>query len=112
MLEQLVPCFEQEGVRLVLSGHEHNFQYAVHRDVHYFVSGAGGKLREEPPDDFASAHTEAWAAVPHFLLIRIQGADCTVWPVSELNEDDQEPRCIAAKRPDGSPFPLPIRIRL
>lgn len=62
MVERLVPLFEEAGVRLVLSGHEHNFQYAVVDDIHYVVSGAAGKLRTEPPRDFEQAGTVACAA--------------------------------------------------
>ena len=68
MVERLVPLFEQAGVRLVLSGHEHNFQHAVVNGIHYVVSGASGKLRTEPPRDFEQAGTRAWAAAGHFLL--------------------------------------------
>jgi tartrate-resistant acid phosphatase type 5 len=34
------------------------------------VSGAGGKLRTEPPTGFEQARTKAWAAAGHFLLGR------------------------------------------
>ena len=68
MVERLVPLFREAGVRLVLSGHEHNFQYAVVDGIHYVVSGAAGKLRPEPPQQFEQAGTRAWAAAGHFLL--------------------------------------------
>jgi tartrate-resistant acid phosphatase type 5 len=70
MVQRLVPLFEEGGVRAVLSGHEHNFQYSVVNDIHYVVSGAGGKLRTEPPTRFEQAKTKAWAAAGHFLLGR------------------------------------------
>ena len=68
MVERLVPLFEEAGVRLVLSGHEHNFQHAVVNGIDYVVSGASGKLRTEPPRGFEQAGTRAWAAAGHFLL--------------------------------------------
>lgn len=68
MVERLVPLFEQAGVRLVLSGHEHNFQYSVVNGIHYVVSGAAGKLRTEPPTAFDAAGTRGWSAAGHFLL--------------------------------------------
>jgi hypothetical protein len=70
MVERLVPLFEQAGVRLVLSGHEHNFQHAVVDGIHYVVSGASGKLRSESPTRFEAAGTRCWAAAGHFLLGR------------------------------------------
>jgi tartrate-resistant acid phosphatase type 5 len=78
MIEHLVPCFEQGGVRLVLSGHEHNFQYSVHRGVHYLVSGAGGKLREGEPDGFADAHTPP---VSERVVAEI---GCSLWGETEM----------------------------
>ena len=37
-----VPLFERYGVRLVLSGHDHNYQRFARRDVTYVVHGGGG----------------------------------------------------------------------
>ena len=73
MVERLVPLFEEAGVRLVLSGHEHNFQHSVVDGISYVVSGAAGKLRPEPPQRVEAAGTRAWAAAGHFLLVRIDG---------------------------------------
>ncbi len=111
MVDLLVPLFEQHGVRLVLSGHEHNFQYASHNDVHYIVSGAGGKLRDGRPDGFDGAHTRAWAAAGHFLLVEIDGARATIWPLSGVDPDGTL-HCIDAAQPDGTPFALPIEASL
>jgi 3',5'-cyclic AMP phosphodiesterase CpdA len=39
-----VPLFERHGVRLVLSGHDHNYQrFAPRRRVRYVVHGGGGR---------------------------------------------------------------------
>ena len=111
MIETLVPRFEEHGVRLVLSGHEHNFQYNVRNGVHYVVSGAGGKLRTGRPDHFADAHTVAWAATPHFLLVRIEGTRCRIWPLTDVG-DEGELTCLDAERPEGGTLDLPIEIEL
>ena len=87
MVERLVPLFEESGVRLVLSGHEHNFQHALVRGVHYVVSGAAGKLRAEPPRDFEPAGTCAWAAAGHFLLAHVDDARVVVEPVAGVRDD-------------------------
>jgi hypothetical protein len=87
MVERLVPLFERAGVRLVLSGHEHNFQHAVVNDVHYVVSGASGKLRSEPPRRFDEAGTRAWAAAGHFLLVRAEQERVVVRPLADVGED-------------------------
>jgi tartrate-resistant acid phosphatase type 5 len=91
MLAQLVPLFQRAGVRAVFSGHEHNFQYALDRDVHYFVSGAGAKLRAEPPTAFKAARTRAWAAEGHFLLVQIRGRQMAVTPVARVSDGRLEP---------------------
>ncbi|MDQ4007044.1 MAG: metallophosphoesterase, partial [Actinomycetota bacterium] len=56
MLETLVPLFEAGDVRLVLAGHEHNFQLSQVGGRTYVVSGAGGQLREAVPERFDEAH--------------------------------------------------------
>jgi tartrate-resistant acid phosphatase type 5 len=108
MERRLVPLFERAGVRLVLAGHEHNFQYSRHNDVHYVVSGAAGKLRADPPTGFADARTVAWAAAGHFLVVSLDEQQAVV---HVLTADDSGPaRPLIAQTPDGRPFATPIRI--
>ena len=110
MVERLVPLFEETGVRLVLSGHEHNFQYAVVNGIHYVVSGAAGKLRPETPQHFEQAGTRAWAAAGHFLLGHADERRVVVEPLGGVREDGSlEP--IELVDPDGRPFEPRIEIR-
>lgn len=74
MLRHMVPLFERSGVRAVFSGHEHNFQHSRVGGIDYFISGAGGKVRPEPPYNFAEAHTTSWASAGNFLVVDV-GAD-------------------------------------
>lgn len=94
-IEHLVPLYRRAGVRAVLAGHEHNFQHALVEGIHYFVTGAGGKVRHGRPDGFAQAGTVKWAASAHFLLARIQGDRAEVVPIGE----DGAP--LATLDPDG-----------
>jgi hypothetical protein len=87
MVERLVPLFEQGGVRLVLSGHEHNFQHARVNGIHYVVSGAAGKLRAEPPRHFEQAGTRAWAAAGHFLLAHADADRVVVHALAGVGAD-------------------------
>jgi predicted MPP superfamily phosphohydrolase len=87
MVERLVPLFDEAGVRLVLSGHEHNFQYAVVSGIYYVVSGAAGKLRSEAPRHFEQAGTRAWAAAGHFLLAHADESRLVVQPLADVRED-------------------------
>ena len=110
MVERLVPLFEETGVRLVLSGHEHNFQYAVVNGIQYVVSGAAGKLRPETPQHFEQAGTRAWAAAGHFLLGHADERRVVVEPLGGIREDGSfEP--IELVDPDGRPFEPRIEVR-
>jgi tartrate-resistant acid phosphatase type 5 len=95
-LEHLVPLYRRSGVRLVLSGHEHNFQHSLADGIHYFVTGGGGKVREGRPDKTAEAHTVGWATQTHFLLVRIAGDQATVVPIGE------EGRPLDVRDPNGT----------
>jgi hypothetical protein len=109
LLSQIVPLLQRAGVRAMFSGHEHNFQYAVDRDIHYFVSGAGAKLRPDPPTGLEAARTRAWAAQGHFLLVQIRGSEMRVTPVARARDAQLEPITVNAV---GAPVPLPIVVRL
>lgn len=87
MLESVLPLLDRGGVRLVLAGHEHNFQVSEVDGRTYVVSGAGGKIREEVPEGFEEAHTTAWAAQAHLLLVDIDGDGARLTPVSGLLPD-------------------------
>jgi len=83
-MEKLIPLFRRAGVRVLFSGHEHNFQHSIVDAIHYFVSGAAGKFRNEVPDQFDTAHTRSWSSSCHFLLVRIDGDTMVVRAVGEL----------------------------
>jgi hypothetical protein len=110
MVERLVPLFEEAGVRLVLSGHEHNFQHAVVDGINYVVSGAAGKLRPEPPRHFEQAGTRAWAAAGHFLLAHADERRMLIHPLAGVGDDGSlEP--IEIVDPRGRPSKPALEIR-
>jgi hypothetical protein len=84
MIETLLPLFERSGVRLVLAGHEHNFQVSEVDGRTYVVSGAGGKVREEIPEQMDAAGTRAWAAQTHLLLVEIDGNEARLTPIAGM----------------------------
>lgn len=108
MVKHLVPFFERAGVSLVLAGHEHNFQYSRHHDVHYVISGAGGKLRTDPPSRFEEAHTVAWAAEGHFLIVSLDARQAVVHVLTAAEDGTLRP--LTAVTPGGEPFRTPIVI--
>jgi hypothetical protein len=82
-LRHLAPLFEQAGVRLVIAGHEHNYQHLVHGGVHYVISGGAAKLREDPPTQgfrrsSAAARLVDFAVKHHFLLVSVTRASIRV----------------------------------
>jgi hypothetical protein len=83
-MEALLPLFERAGVRVVLTGHEHNFQHSLHERIDYFVTGAGSKLDRGRPDRFGEAHTVSWSNHAHFLLVTVAGSTMTVRVIGEI----------------------------
>ena len=108
-LDQLVPRYERSGVRLVLSGHEHNFQHGRQRDLHQIVAGAGAKLDGRRPSKWASAGTLAWAAEAHCLLVEAEADRLTVTPFRQPRGDG-EPVPLIAHNADGDAVPAAFTI--
>ena len=84
VLETLVPLYRSGAVRMVLAGHEHNFQISRADGVAHVLSGAGGKLREAVPADFDVARTEVWAMQAHVLLVELDADEARLTPVSGM----------------------------
>lgn len=101
-LAHFMDAFKKNGVKVVFTGHEHNFQFsqksAQTGDIRYIVSGAGGELRDSSVHaSMAQAQIEGWAAQLHFLLVEIEGKEMRIFPksFSEVNVTDRSGRRIA-----------------
>jgi tartrate-resistant acid phosphatase type 5 len=105
-LETLVPLYRHAGVRLVLSGHEHNFQHSRADGIDYFVTGGGGKVRTGTPREFEAAHTVAWAASCHFLLVQMKGETAEVTPIGG------DGRPLGLRSPAGAAVPATTVVRV
>ena len=112
LVRDLVPRYQRGGVRVVLAGHEHNFQVNEVDGLTYFVSGAGGKLRDHPPDKFDEAGTTAWAMQGHFLLVEIDGEEMRVTPISGPDGVDGDVRLMSALTPENKLVLPPIVLRV
>jgi len=84
MIRHFVPIFKRSGVKAVFSRHEHNFQHSRVDGINYFITGAGGKVRLEPPSNFADAHTIGWAASGNFLIVEVTTNQMVVTPMAAL----------------------------
>ena len=110
-MEKLVPLFQRSHVQAVFSGHEHNFQHSRAEGIDYFITGAAGKLRRAPPDNFAPAHTVSWATQCHFLLGRIEADRMHVRAIGELESPDLLPVDLIRRDPDGNEVTGTIEVR-
>ena len=72
-MEQLVPQFERAGVRVVFSGHEHNFQHSRVGRHRLLRDRRRRESSRRTAEKFEEAHTVSWAAACHFLLVTIDG---------------------------------------
>ncbi len=68
---RLTPLFEQYGVRLVFSGHNHNYQRSQVNGITYVITGGGGgELSDRIKQD---EHLLRYYVGYHLVLIKIEG---------------------------------------
>ncbi len=103
-LKDWVDLFRKDGVEVVFSGHEHNFQFSKAEEtggILYVVSGSGGELR---PGDvrrkMAERHIAGWSDTHEFLSVEIEGPEIRITPVS--------PDGFRAVDRDKKPIQLPV----
>ncbi len=111
VVERLVPLYRDNGVRLVLAGHEHNFQLSEVDGVVHLLSGAGGQLRDELPTGFAEAGTTAFAVQAHAVLVEIDGEEARLTPVSGCGPDGSLQR-MTEQTPASDVVAPPFVVRL
>lgn len=74
--ENLSPLFEEQGIKLVLQGHVHNYSRSVVNGITYLVLGGGGGPLSEPDPNYA--YVVKAAKEYHFARIDIIGNKLTV----------------------------------
>ena len=108
-MRSLLPLYDQAAVRLLMSGHEHNFQHGRTGTLDHLVSGGSAKLEERTPTRFTEAGTLEWAAAAHCLLVEVHPDRIEVTPYGATGADE-EPQPLALVTPDGDPAPSTITI--
>jgi tartrate-resistant acid phosphatase type 5 len=108
-VSHFMESFKREGVKVVFSGHEHNFQFSKKNGetggIRYVVSGAGGELRTgDVRDSMDRAQIEGWGAGLHFLSVEIQGHEMRITPIFASATE------VVTK--DGQKVTLPLRVSL
>jgi hypothetical protein len=106
-LQHWVDLFRKSGVRVVFSGHEHNFQFSrrdeATQNMLFVVSGAGGELRTANIEaNMPRSHIAGWSPQRHFLDVEIEG---TTMKITPLSYDE-----VMVRDPEGNPVPLPITV--
>jgi 3',5'-cyclic AMP phosphodiesterase CpdA len=84
VLQRWVPLFEEHGVDLVLSGHDHNYQrFAARNGVRYLVHG-GGNTNLYPIEDCPAGYPQRRfaRAVRGFLFLRATDTELRVSSVT------------------------------
>jgi hypothetical protein len=106
-LTHFLNLFKKHGVKVVFTGHEHNFQFSEKNgrtgDIRYIVSGAGGELRSgDVRRAMEQAQIEGWAPRYHYLLVEIENNEMRVTPKSFES--------ITVVNRSGRPIEMPLRI--
>ncbi len=108
-LRHLTRLFEQHGVAVAFSGHEHNFQMSTcdarTGGICYVITGAGGALRaSDVTSRMQAASIAAWAPERHFLLIEIEGPLMRIYPLAS--------NPVTVFDPSRRPVKTPLEVRL
>jgi hypothetical protein len=70
--EVVEPIFLKHGINVVLAGHEHFYErLKPQKGIYYFISGAGGKLREGDVKDNSPLTEKAYDKDMSFMLVEI-----------------------------------------
>lgn len=67
----LCPLFERYGVSIVFSGHDHNYQRLLYRNVFYIVTGGGGAPLYDQVT--TSPYSQVFKKVNHFCRLCVKG---------------------------------------
>ncbi len=87
-LRQVVePIFLKYGVNVVLAGHEHFYErLKPQKGIYYFISGAGGKLREGDVKKGSPLTEVAYDKDMSFMLVEIAGDQMHFQVISRTGE--------------------------
>ncbi len=85
--EVVEPLFLKYGVNVVFAGHEHFYErLKPQKGVYYFISGAGGKLRDGDVRAGSPLTEKAYDSDMSFMLIEVSGDAMHFQCVNRLGE--------------------------
>ena len=85
--EIIEPIFLKYGMNVVFTGHEHFYErIKPQKGIYYFISGAGGKLREGNVKQGSPLTAKAFDRDMSFMLVEINGDQMYFQVISRANE--------------------------
>ncbi|MCA1619038.1 MAG: metallophosphoesterase [Acidobacteria bacterium] len=85
--EVVEPLFVRYGVNVVFAGHEHFYErIKPQKGIYYFISGAGGKLREGDIKKGSPLTAKAYDADMSFMLLEVSGDEMHFQCINRLGE--------------------------
>jgi len=85
--EVVEPMFVKYGVNVVLSGHEHFYErIKPQKGIYYFISGAGGKLREGDVNERSPLTDKFFDSDMSFMLVEIVKGNLHFQVISRTGE--------------------------
>lgn len=85
--EVVEPLFLKHGVNVVLAGHEHFYERVKpQKGIYYFISGAGGKLREGDVKAGSPLTEKAFDKDLSFMLFEVVGDEMHFQVISRASE--------------------------
>jgi len=72
--ENLVPLFEQYGVDMVLSGHNHHYERSLKDGIYYIVTGGGGAPLNNFPNINLNPYSQVRQKIYEFVTLDINCA--------------------------------------
>jgi hypothetical protein len=85
--EVIEPIFVKYGVNAVFAGHEHFYErIKPQKGIYYFISGAGGKLREGDVKNNSPLTEKAYDKDMSFMLIEVSGTELYFQVISRTGE--------------------------
>jgi hypothetical protein len=85
--EVIEPLFVRHGVDVVFAGHEHFYERVKpQKGIHYFISGAGGKLREGDVKKGSPLTAKAYDKDMSFMLVEVAKDELHFQVISRTGE--------------------------
>jgi hypothetical protein len=109
VLRHWVDMFAKSAVKVVFTGHEHNYQFSETNQTtggaRYIVSGAGGELRSGSIRlNMPRAQIAGYAPARHFLVVEIDGTAMRITPIGPAGK-------IVPRDASGRELPTELEIR-